>query len=59
MMKRVVEYFRDERGVETLEWILIGGLIVGVGVAVYPGVLEPGLSGVITTIVNTVTTAVQ
>lgn len=48
---------RDEKGVETLEWILIGGLMVGVGIALYQGVLQPGLSGVIATVVGTLSAA--
>ena len=56
--RRVWMVLREEDGVETLEWILIGGLIVGVGIALYPGVLQPGLSGVIGTIVGKITGAV-
>jgi hypothetical protein len=33
----------DERGIETLEWILVGALITGVAVVVYPGTLLPNL----------------
>jgi Flp pilus assembly pilin Flp len=58
IVRHLSAVLRDERGVETLEWILIGGLIVGVGIALYPGVLQPALSGVITTITGTITAAV-
>lgn len=58
MVRRIWLALRDEQGVETLEWILIGGLIVGVGIALYPGVLQPGLTGVIGTIVGKITGAV-
>ena len=36
-MKRIIRALRcgSERGAETLEWILIGGIIVLVGIAVY------------------------
>lgn len=57
-MKNLIRYLRDQQGVETLEWILIGGLITGVGIALYPGVLQTGLTNVINTIVATITTAV-
>ena len=57
-MKNLIRYLRDQRGVETLEWILIGGLITGVGIALYPCVLQTGLTNVINTIVATITTAV-
>jgi Flp pilus assembly pilin Flp len=56
-MKYLISYLRDHRGVETLEWILIGGLITGVGIFLYPGVLQNGLSNVIGTIVAAITTA--
>ena len=55
-MKNLISYLRDQQGVETLEWILIGGLITGVGIALYPGVLQAGLTGVIGTIVTAITT---
>ena len=49
---------RCENGAETLEWILIGGLIVGVGIVLYPGALGPGLSGTLGTIVGTISGAI-
>ena len=58
MARRVWMVLREESGVETLEWILIGGLIVGVGIALYPGVLQPGLTGVIGTITGKISGAV-
>jgi Flp pilus assembly pilin Flp len=57
-MKNLIRYLRDQQGVETLEWILIGGLITGVGIFLYPGTLQAGLAGVITAIVAAITTAV-
>jgi len=57
-MQNLILYLRDQRGAETLEWILIGGLLVGVGIALYPGVLQTGLSAVITAIVAAITAAV-
>jgi Flp pilus assembly pilin Flp len=57
-MQNLIRYLRDQHGVETLEWILIGGLITGVGIALYPGALQTGLSDVIDTIVETITGAV-
>lgn len=56
-MKTLISYLRNQQGVETLEWILIGGLITGVGIALYPGVLQAGLTGVIGTIVTAITGA--
>jgi Flp pilus assembly pilin Flp len=53
-MKNLIRYLRDHRGVETLEWILIGGLITGVGITLYPGVLAGGLTTVLNGIVTTI-----
>ncbi len=57
-MRRLINILKGEEGVETLEWILIGGLITGVGIALYPGTLQGGLQGVITAIVAAITAAV-
>jgi Flp pilus assembly pilin Flp len=54
-MQNLIRYLWDQQGVETLEWILIGGLITGVGIALYPGVLEAGLTAVLNGIVATIT----
>jgi hypothetical protein len=54
-MKRIWAYLNDQRGIETLEWIAVGALILGVAVAVYPGTLQPGLQ----TVVNTITTTLN
>lgn len=54
-MKRILAYLKDERGVETLEWIAVGALIVMLAVAVYPGTLKAGIDGVITDITNKLT----
>lgn len=49
-MKRILGYLRDESGVETLEWVAVGALIVAVALAVYPGTLQTALEAVITDI---------
>lgn len=49
-MKRILGYLRDEQGVETLEWIAVGALIVALAIAVYPGTLQTALEAVITDI---------
>lgn len=46
-MKRILGYLRDERGVETLEWIAVAALIVALAIAVYPGTLQTALEAVI------------
>jgi Flp pilus assembly pilin Flp len=54
-MKRILGYLKDERGVETLEWIAVGALIVALAMAVYPGTLQTGINDVITDIVTALT----
>ena len=54
MLAKIKGYLKDQRGVETLEWILIGALIVAVGIAVYPGTLKPALQGSISTVGSTI-----
>jgi Flp pilus assembly pilin Flp len=56
-MERIMRYLKDQRGIETLEWILIGGLITGVALILYPGTLQAGLDGAITQIVGAITAA--
>jgi Flp pilus assembly pilin Flp len=55
-MKKVLGYLKDEQGIETLEWIAVGALIVAVALVVYPGTLQPGLQSVINTIVGKINT---
>jgi len=54
-MKKVLGYLKDEQGIETLEWIAVGALIVAVGIIVYPGTLQGGLQTVINQIVAKLT----
>ena len=52
-MERIIGYLKDERGIETLEWIAIGALVLGIALVVYPGTLGPAL----TTVVGNISTA--
>lgn len=54
-MKKVLGYLRDEQGIETLEWIAVGALIVAVALAVYPGTLQQGLIDTVTAITDKLT----
>lgn len=54
MFKKAWSYVNDERGVETLEWIVVGALIVAVGIAVYQGALQ----GQLITAVNAIGTSI-
>ncbi len=49
-MKKIIGYVKDERGIETLEWIAMGALILGVAFVVYPGTLQPALTALVTRI---------
>jgi Flp pilus assembly pilin Flp len=51
-VKKILGYLKDEKGVETLEWIAVGALIVALAIAVYPGTLKAGINDVITDIVT-------
>jgi Flp pilus assembly pilin Flp len=54
-MKKILGYVRDERGIETLEWIAVGALVVALAIAVYPGTLQTALEAVITDISTALT----
>ena len=54
-MKKIVGYLKDEQGIETLEWIAVGALIVAVALVVYPGTLQGGLITVVTAITDKLT----
>jgi Flp pilus assembly pilin Flp len=54
-MKRIVGYLKDEQGIETLEWIAVGALIIAVALVVYPGTLQGGLITTVTAITNKLT----
>ena len=54
-MKRILGYLKDEQGIETLEWLAVGSLILAVGLAVYPGTLQTGLTTVVQAITDKLT----
>lgn len=51
VLQRMIGYLKDEQGIETLEWIAIGALIIAVAIVVYPGTLQAGLTTVVDAIV--------
>lgn len=57
MVPHFLRYARDQRGIEMLEWTLIGGLIVGVGLVVYSGQLQTGIASALAAIVSAITSA--
>ncbi len=46
-----LSYLRDQRGIETLEWILIGAIVAGVAFGTYT-LLGGGLDNAVTNITN-------
>ena len=46
-MKKILGYVKDEQGIETLEWIAVGALVVAMALVVYPGVLQDALVTVV------------
>jgi Flp pilus assembly pilin Flp len=54
-MKKVLGYLKDEQGIETLEWIAVGALIIAVALVVYPGTLQGGLITVVQAITDKLT----
>ncbi len=39
-------YLRDQRGIETLEWVLIGALVTAAAIGIY-ATLQSGLTGAV------------
>ena len=58
-MKKILGYVKDEQGIETLEWIAVGALIIAVALVVYPGNLQTGLQTVVDAITAKLTTIVS
>jgi hypothetical protein len=55
LVNRVSMILRDERGLETLEWIFVGFVIIAtIGAAVYAGGLQAAMTGALTAITNTI-----
>jgi len=50
-----LRYLCNQRGIETLEWILIAAVISAMALAVYPGPLRTALSTAITNISSALT----
>jgi len=56
MLERIFRCATNEEGIETLEWIAMGALIVGLVLAVYPGTLGDTINGVMTALQTKLTT---
>ena len=54
-MKKIMSYLRNEQGIETLEWIAMGAVIVALALLVYPGTLATGINSVIADITTKLT----
>ena len=55
-MRKMFGHLKDEQGIETLEWIAVGALIVAVALVIYPGTLQGGLQSAINTVVGKINT---
>ena len=53
-MKRFIAYLKDQRGLETLEWILVGGFVAGIAALFFTGALKDALSATMDAIVTAV-----
>ncbi|MBI3827450.1 MAG: hypothetical protein HY294_15765 [Candidatus Rokubacteria bacterium] len=58
-MTKLMTALRDESGIETLEWIAVGVLILIVAFAIYPGALQGALNTVVGNVGNALTTQSQ
>jgi Flp pilus assembly pilin Flp len=60
-MRKILGILREERGAETLEWILIGGIIILVGIAVYGpnSVLNTELKNAVTKVAEVLNSGVS
>jgi Flp pilus assembly pilin Flp len=54
-MQKLIRSLRDQQGIETLEWIVMGAVITALAMLVYPGTLQTGINDVITDIVAKLT----
>ncbi len=52
-----VRYLPDQRGIETVEYLLIAALIAAMAVIVYPGTLQTALQTAVTFISSKITGA--
>jgi len=55
IVKKIMSYLRNEQGIETLEWIAMGAVIVALALLVYPGTLATGINSVIADITTKLT----
>lgn len=56
-LREKLRYLRDERGIETVEYLLIGALITAMAVAIYPGSLQDALESAVAFIASNITGA--
>lgn len=54
-LREGLRYLEDERGIETVEYLLIAALITAMAVAVYPGSLQTALESAVTFIASNIT----
>jgi Flp pilus assembly pilin Flp len=54
MKNLLMKLWKEEEGAETAEWLIIVALIAAVAIALYTGVLQTALSGLINNISTTI-----
>ncbi len=45
-------YLRNERGLEIVEWVLVGALLTAIAILVYPGALQAAMDAAMLVITN-------
>ncbi len=49
-----LRYLRNERGLETVEWVMIGAIITAIAIVVYPGTLQTAMTSAMALIASTI-----
>ena len=52
-----LRYLRNERGLETVEWVMIGAIITAIAIIVYPGTLQTAMTTAMALIATTIAPA--
>ena len=52
-----LRYLRNERGLETVEWVMIGAIITAIAIVVYPGTLQTAMTTAMALIATTIAPA--
>ncbi|MEE9181644.1 MAG: hypothetical protein V3U33_03650 [candidate division NC10 bacterium] len=50
-------YLRNERGLEVVEWVMIGAIITAIAIVVYPGTLQTAMTTAMALLASTIAPA--